>query len=93
MFLTHGAVKVGRGKLFGVEFSLACTPVDEEAVAQSPEHAHDPHGLRMLDTAVRQLPDRCVRRRGADADRFRCPSLRDSIPASAGHRVARVRHW
>lgn len=52
MFLTHGAVKVGGGKLFGVQFSLTGTPVHEEAVAQSPEHAHDPHGLRMLDTAA-----------------------------------------
>ncbi len=52
MFLTHGAVKIGGGEMFGVEFSLAGTPVDEEAVAQAPKHPHDPHGLRLADAAA-----------------------------------------
>jgi hypothetical protein len=49
MFGIHGGEEVGGG--FVVWFGLLGAPVHTEAVAKSAEQPHDPHGIRLSDSA------------------------------------------
>lgn len=43
MLFCHQRLEIGRGLVFG--FTLAGPPFHEEAVAQAPEHPHDPNPI------------------------------------------------
>ena len=51
MFFGHNRLEIGRGLVFG--FTLTGSPFHKEAVAQAPEHAHDPNAVGAADpTAI-----------------------------------------
>ena len=50
MFRVQGAEEVGGGFVSGLVLSAA--PMHEQAVAQAPEHTHDPHRLWFADPAL-----------------------------------------
>ena len=43
MLLGHHRLEIGRGMVFG--FTLTGSPFHKEAVAQTPEHPHDPNAI------------------------------------------------
>ena len=50
MFRVHGAEEIGGGFVVGLVLSAA--PIHEEAVAETPKHSHDAHGLWFADPAL-----------------------------------------
>ena len=49
MLLGYHHLEIGRGAVFG--FTLTGPPFHKEAVAQAPEHPHDPHPVGIADAA------------------------------------------
>ena len=49
MLFSHHHLEIGGGFVFG--FTLTGSPFHEEAVAQAPEHPHDPYPIGVADAA------------------------------------------